>query len=248
MKTPKAYVDSGRAAPFLAPYDPQVSPANISAILLTLKVASFATALVFLPGVLFGYCFARKNSRFTQVISSIVILPMVLPPTAVGYMLLRLMAVNGPLGGEIFGFPINLLLTWKAAVIASTVEALPLVVRTAKVAFEGVDHRLEQMARTLGHGPIHTFFRTSIPLASRGLLAAAILGFVRAVSEFGATITVAGNIPFQTQTLASGIFSAQQSGEMNEANVLIAIALILGFAAVYATEVLAQRARVAKLA
>jgi molybdate transport system permease protein len=166
----------------------------------------------------------------------------VLPPTAVGYLLLRLLAVDGPLGPRFLGFNIDILLTWKAAVLATAVMATPLVARTAKIAFDGVDPRFEAMNRTLGFGPIETFLRTSIPLASRGLLAAAILGFTRAVGEFGATVTVAGNIPSKTQTLASAIFSAQQVGAHDEAFVLIAVALALGFGATYASEVLAQRA------
>ena len=118
--------------------------------------------------------------------------------------------------------------------------ATPLIVRTARVAFEGVDPRLEMMARTLGHGPLRTFFRTTLPLASHGLLAAAILGFTRAVGEFGATVTVAGNIPGRTQTLASAIFSAQQVGNDREASFLLVVSLTVGFAAILASEHLSK--------
>ncbi len=223
-----------------------MSDANISAILLTLRVATLATAFIFVPGILLGYYFARRQTKWSLFLSSVVILPMVLPPTAVGYLLLRLIAFDGPLGGTLLGIPIQILLTWKAALLAAIVEATPLVVRTAKVAFEGVDSRFESMARTLGHGKARVFFRTSIPLAARGLVAAAILSFIRSVSEFGATITIAGNIPFRTQTLASGIFSAQQTGESQEATFLIIVALVLGFCAVFSSELLVQRSRVAK--
>jgi molybdate transport system permease protein len=218
-----------------------MSAATTSAILLTLQVASVATLAVFLPGILLGYYFARHDTTPTRVAATAVTLPMVLPPTAVGYLLLRLFAVDGPLGPSVLGFHIDILLTWRAAVIASAVMALPLVVRTAKVAFEGVDPRFEMMSQTLGYGPAETFVRTSVPLASRGLAAAAIVGFARAVGEFGATVTVAGNIPFKTQTMATAIFSAQQVGRQHEAYVLIAISLALGFAAIYVTELLASR-------
>ncbi len=117
----------------------------------------------------------------------------------------------------------------------------PLVVRRARVSFEAVDPRYEQMARTLGHGRATTFLRFTLPLAARGLVAALILGFTRAVGEFGATIILAGNIPGRTQTLATAIFSAQQAGRESEANLLLVIALVTGFAAVYATEVLSYK-------
>ena len=218
-----------------------MSDATLAVVFLTLKVASVATLLVLPPATLLGYYFARRDSGFSSLLATAVTLPMVLPPTAVGYLLLRLFAVDGPLGPEVLGFSIDILLTWRAAVVAATVMALPLVVRTAKVSFEGVDPRLESMSRTLGYGPIETFLRTSVPLAARGLTAAAILGFTRAIGEFGATITVAGNIPSKTQTLASAIFSAQQVGRHDEAYFLIALSLAIGFAAVYAAEVLARR-------
>ena len=217
-----------------------MSEATLAAILLTLKVASVSTLCVFVPATLLGYWFARSHSRLSLFTSAIVSLPLVLPPTAVGYLLLRLFAHDGPFGPEVLGFQINFLLTWKAAIVAAGVMALPLVVRTTKVAFEGVDPRLEMMSRTLGHGPVRTFIEVSLPLAARGLLAGNILGFTRAVGEFGAIVTVAGNIPFKTQTLASAIFSAQQVGDHSEAYVLIAIALLLGFGAVIASELLVR--------
>lgn len=216
-----------------------MSDATASAIVLTLQVASLATVVVFLPGIFLGYYFSRCDTKISKLISTLVTLPMVLPPTAVGYLLLRGLAVDGPLGPEVLGLRIDILLTWRAAVLAAAVMAMPLVVRTAKVAFDGVDPRLEMMHRTLGYTRVETFLRTSVPLASRGLLAAAILGFSRAVGEFGATVTVAGNIPFKTQTLASAIFSAQQMGQHYEAYILITVSLALGFGAIYVTELLA---------
>lgn len=219
-----------------------MSDATASAIIMTLQVASVATSVVFIPAILIGYYLSRSDTTTSKLVSTLATLPMVLPPTAIGYLLLRMLAVDGPLGPELFGIRIDILLTWRAAVLAAAVMAAPLVVRTAKVAFEGVDPRLEMMHRTLGYTRAETFARTTVPLASRGLLAAAILGFTRAVGEFGATVTVAGNIPFKTQTLASAIFSAQQIGAHREAYVLIAVSLALGFAAIFATELLSNNA------
>lgn len=213
--------------------------AALTALRLTLQVASVATAAVLVPGTLVAYLLARRDFPGKGLLSALVMLPLVLPPTAVGYLLLRLLAADGPLRRA--GFDIEVLLTWRAAVLASAVMALPLVVRTARVTFEGIDPRLEAMARTLGHGRVATFWRYTLPLARRGLLAAAILGFTRAVGEFGATVTLAGNIPGRTQTLATAIYSAQQAGRNAEAYFLLAVALAVGLSAVLVAEHLARR-------
>ena len=212
----------------------------VSVLLLTLRVATVATLVIVVPATFLGYALARWEFRGKQLLSALVGLPLVLPPTAVGFLLLRLLATDGPLGREALGLDLGLLLTWKAAVIAAASMSIPLVVRTARVAFEGVEPRLEMMARTLGQRPLETFFRVTLPLARRGLLAAVILGFTRALGEFGATVTLAGNIPGRTQTLASAIFSAQQAGDTLRGDLLMAVALILGFAAILAAETLAQ--------
>ena len=215
----------------------------MSAILLTLQVAAVATLLVMIPGTLLAYALARFDFPGRKWVSTLVLLPLVLPPTAVGFILLKLLAVDGPLGGALGLFDIRVLLTWKAAVLAAMVMALPLVVRTARIAFEGVDPSIEAMDRTLGHTALEVFFRTTLPLASRGLLAAAILGFTRAVGEFGATVTIAGNIPGKTQTLASAIYAAQSSGSEGEVWVLLGFALVVGIIAIYSSERLAERGR-----
>ena len=202
--------------------------------------AGLAMLIVMVPATLVAWLLARREFRGKRVVSSLFSLPLVLPPTAVGYLLLRLFAYDGPLGRGTIGIDLDVILTWKAVVVACAVMAMPLVVRTARVSFEGVDPRYEDIARTLGHGRAATFLRFTLPLASRGLLAALILGFTRALGEFGATIILAGNIPGRTQTLATAIFSAQQAGREGEANLLLAVALLAGFAAVYATEALSQ--------
>ncbi len=217
-----------------------MSDATLSALKMSVFVASIATVVVWIPGTLIAYVLARREFFGKRVVSTLLLLPMVLPPTAVGYLLLRMLATDGPLGPRTLGFDPGILLTWKAAVLASAVMATPLVVRTARVTFEGIDPRLESMARTLGHGRLRTFVGTTLPLASRGLLAAAILGFTRAIGEFGATVTIAGNIPGRTQTLASAIYSAQETGDQREAYFLLCVALVVGFVAIFASEYLAR--------
>ncbi len=130
--------------------------------------------IVLIPGILLAYILARFEFRGKRTLSSLIGLTLVLPPTAVGYMILQLLAPSGALGRDTLGFDLDLLLTWKGAVVAAVIMALPLVVRTARIAFEAVDPRLEQVARTLGYTPIKTFILFTIPLAYRGLLAAAI--------------------------------------------------------------------------
>jgi molybdate transport system permease protein len=184
---------------------------------------------------------ARRQFRGRTLMDTIVSLPLVLPPTAVGYILLRLFALDGPLGPRVLGFDLDLLLTWRGATLASAIMALPLVAQTARVAFREVDPRLEGIARTLGLSPLRTFATVTLPLAGRGLCAAAVLGFGRALGEFGATVIVAGNIPGRTQTLALAIFSDIQAGRDAEAMHLLMMTVALAFAVIYGAEVLLLR-------
>lgn len=218
-----------------------MSDAAIAALTLSLEVALVATALTLPPGIALGWLLARRLVRGKALIETITALPLVLPPTAVGYLLLRLLARNGPFGEETLGFDLDLLFTWKGAVVAAVMMSLPLVVRSARLAFEEVDPRLESMARTLGLGPVATFVEITLPLARRGLLAAAVLGFARSLGEFGATILVAGNIPGRTQTLALAIFSEMQLGHDAEAMQLVAVTVAIAFAAIWTSEALMRR-------
>ena len=218
-----------------------MNEASLTALLLTLQYASLATAIVFVPGMLIAYALARYQFPGKVLISALTSLPLVLPPTAVGYLLLRLLATDGLLGRETLGFDPDILLTGKAVVVACAVMAAPLIIRTSRIAFESVNTRYEAMARTLGYGPVETFVRFTFPLAARGLLAAIILGFTRAMGEFGVTVTIAGNIPGRTQTLASAIFSAQQVGKDHEANFLVLVALATGLCAILTAELLSSR-------
>ncbi|OLD64409.1 MAG: molybdenum ABC transporter permease subunit [Acidobacteria bacterium 13_1_40CM_2_68_5] len=207
-------------------------------LLLSLKVAAVATAIILPPGVALGWILARRAMRGRSVLETLTALPLILPPTAIGYLLLRLLSRDGLLGERTLGFDPGLLLTWRAAAAASAIMALPLVARTARLAFERVDPRLEALARTLGLGPWSAFLGVTLPLARPGLLAAAILGFGRALGEFGATVIVAGNIPGRTQTLALAIFSDMQIGHDREAMVLVGITTALAFAAIWCVEAL----------
>jgi molybdate transport system permease protein len=209
-------------------------------VLRTLVWAILATVLSCLAGLPLAYVLARKHFPGKQVLSTLLSLPLVLPPTAVGYLLLRIFADQGLLGRNTLGFDLEILFTWKAVVLACAVMSLPLVVRTARVAFEAVPPTFPQMARSLGYGPFAAFAKVTLPLAGRGLLAAAILGLTRCLGEFGATVILAGNIPGQTQTLSSALYSAQQAGNGEAANALLLVALIVGFAAVLLAESLSS--------
>ena len=181
-----------------------------------------------IPSALLAYVLARYRFPGRRILSTILSLPLVLPPTAVGYILLQLLSIDSPVGQLLNALHIRILLTWRGAVLAAMVIAMPLVVRTARVAFEAVDPRLEAMDRTLGHTRLQTLRRVTLPLASRGLVSAAILGFTRAVGEFGATVMVAGNIPGRTQTMPLAIYEAVASGEDERAMVLALLLTVRG--------------------
>jgi molybdate transport system permease protein len=208
----------------------------------TLRVALAAACLAGPAGIAIGHALARRRFPGKTVVETLVALPLVLPPTAIGYLLLALFARNGPLGERALGFDPGVLFTWRGAVLASAVVAIPLVARTARAAFEDVDPRLEWMARTLGWSRARTFLHVTVPLARRGLLAAAVLGFGRALGEFGATVIVAGNIPGRTQTLALAIFSEIQLGDTDAALRLVALTVAIAFAVMWSVERLLRRA------
>lgn len=207
----------------------------------TLRVSLAATLLVAPLGIALGFALARHSFRGKSLLETLVALPLVLPPTAIGYLLLALLARDGILGERSLGFDLELLFTWRAAVLASALVALPLVARTARTAFQEVEPRLELMARTLGLSRARTFASVTLPLARRGLLAASVLGFGRALGEFGATVIVAGNIPGRTQTLSLAIFSEIQLGNTDAALRLVALTVALAFALIWCVERLLRR-------
>ncbi|WP_046111391.1 molybdate ABC transporter permease subunit [Aquincola tertiaricarbonis] len=193
-------------------------------LLLTLKVAGWATAINLVLGVAAGHALARWRFPGRDLLDAALTLPMVMPPTVLGYYLLVLIGTQGPLGGWLLStFGIRLIFTWQAAVIAATVVSFPLVFKAARAAFETVDPQLEDAARTLGIGEAAVFFRVSLPLAWRGILAGLLLSFARALGEFGATLMVAGSIPGKTQTLSIAVYEAVQAGQDDAANFLVAV-------------------------
>lgn len=195
-----------------------------SALWLSLKVAGCATAINLVLGIALGGLLARRRFPGRELLDTLLTLPMILPPTVLGYYLLVLIGSNGPLGAWLQrSFGINLVFTWQAAVIAAAVASLPLVFKPARAAFEGVDGQLEQAARTLGVSEPALFFRVTLPLAWRGILAGLLLAFARAMGEFGATIMVAGSIPGRTQTLSIAIYEAVQAGNDGRANLLVLV-------------------------
>jgi molybdate transport system permease protein len=165
----------------------------------------------------------------------------VLPPTAVGLLLLELLSRRAPLGRALAAYGIEIVFTWKAVLVATAVMSFPLLVRSARTAFEEVDPRLVGLARTLGCGAFAAFWRVTLPLASRGVIAGTVLAFSRALGEFGATIMIAGNIPGKTQTLALAIFHDNQIGRDDRAFVLAAVTVALAFAALWTTEWIMRR-------
>ncbi|MDA7417183.1 molybdate ABC transporter permease subunit [Xenophilus arseniciresistens] len=186
----------------------------LSPLWLTLKVALLATALAGMLGIGLGWWMARRRFAGHAVLDAALLLPMVLPPTVVGYYLIVLVGRQGPLGRWLeSSFGITLLFTWQGAVLASAVVALPLIYKAARAAFEDTDIRLAQAARTLGAREWEVFFRISLPLALRGIGAGLALTFARAMGEFGATLMIAGNLPGRTQTLSVAVYSAVQAGD-----------------------------------
>ncbi|CAN7453334.1 molybdate ABC transporter permease subunit [Pseudoduganella sp. LjRoot289] len=194
------------------------------ALALSLKVALWATLLDVAFGVAFGYLLARTRFPGRDTLDAILTLPMVLPPTVLGYYLLVLIGRNGPLGHWLQQhFGINLIFTWQAAVLAAAVVAFPLVLKAARSAFETVDTQLEDAGRVLGVSAFGVFLRVTLPLAWRGVLAGTLLAFARSMGEFGATLMVAGSIPGKTQTLSIAVYEAVQAGQDDTANLLVII-------------------------
>ncbi len=192
------------------------------ALWLSLKVAGLATLLNIVLGTAAGFALARWRFAGRDVLDTVLTLPMVMPPTVLGYYLLVLLGRNGPIGGWLQNtFGINLIFTWQGAVIAAMVVTFPLVFKPARAAFEGVNPQLEQAARVLGLRERSVFFRVSLPLAWRGILAGVLLAFARALGEFGATLMVAGSLPGKTQTLSIAVYEAVQAGEDALANQLV---------------------------
>jgi molybdate transport system permease protein len=192
------------------------------ALALSLKVALWATAIALVLGIAAGFALARSRFPGRELVDSVLLLPLVLPPTVLGYYLLVVVGRRGWLGAWLeSSFGVHLIFTWQGAVIAAAIVAFPFVCKSARAAFETVDAQYEEAAKVLGLGAAAVFFRITLPLAWRGILAGVLLAFARALGEFGATLMVAGSIPGKTQTLSIAVWEAVQAGQDDLANLLV---------------------------
>jgi molybdate transport system permease protein len=209
---------------------------------LTLRTAALSTLLILPPGLAAAWLLARFRWRGKSLVETLVALPLVMPPVATGLILLQLLGRRGPVGGWLHRtFGLDIVFTWRAVVAAMMVMSFPLLVRAARVAFEEVNPRLEQIARTLGASDTRVFFTITLPLAARGIVSGMLLAFARAIGEFGATILVAGNIPGRTSTLSLAIYNLVQLGRDGEAFRLLGIAVAIAFVAVWTAEAFLRR-------
>ncbi len=206
----------------------------------TVAVALAATLLMLPPAIVIAWVLARGRFVGKVLLETLVSLPLVLPPVATGLILLRVLGRRGPFGALLAGGGVDVVFTWKAVVLAMAVMGFPLVVRTARAGFEQVTRRYEQVAETLGAGPARVFFTISLPLAARNVFAGALLGFSRALGEFGATIVVAGSIPGSTRTLSVAIFGYIETGQDAHAMVLLGVSAAIAFAAVWLSNLLVK--------
>lgn len=198
---------------------------------LSLQVATAATVLVVLIGTWMAYVLARKNFPGKEPLDILLTLPLVLPPTVTGYYLILFMGRNGLVGKYLFHWTgWSIMFTWYAAVLASFIVALPLMIKTTRAAIESVDQNLIKVSYTLGHGEFKTLFKVVLPLSRKGIIAGAVLSFARAMGEFGATLMVAGNIPGKTATMPIAIYTSASSGEWSKANLMVVFfTLVSGF-------------------
>ena len=217
---------------------------EIQAITLSIKVAVCSTILVLPVAVGIALLLSRARSAVRLPLDILVTLPLVLPPVVPGYMLLILLSKKGFIGGPLYNIAgIEIMFTWVAVVIASAIISLPLMVRTMEVAFRGVDNRLEWASRSLGASKSKTFFYITLPMAYKGIIAGALVGFTRGLAEFGATIVVAGNIPGKTQTIPLALFSAIETGQEAIAFRLILVSVSLAVVVLVAYSLLVNQRR-----
>jgi molybdate transport system permease protein len=208
---------------------------------LSLRVAFASTALALAAGLLLAYLLANRKFRGKEILDALVTLPLALPPTVLGFYLLVLIGRASPIGKIweiVFGSP--LVFTVKAAIIAAVLHSAPLLIKSARAAFESVDHSYERAARTLGASEWRLFWHVTMPLVRRQILAAGALAFARSLGDFGITLMVAGNIPGRTQTLALAIYDAVESGDSTRAGVLAVIVSAIAFVAVFIVNRFAQ--------
>jgi len=201
---------------------------------LTIKVSLTATALTVAAGLILAWLMAKREFFGKNLLDTLVMQPLVIPPTVLGYYLLTVFGAASPLGRLLERLGIRIVFTWKGAVAASLISSLPLFVKPARAAFEGVNADLENAARLLGKTELEVLRTVTLPLAWRGLAAGAVMAFARATGEFGATLMVAGNIPSLTQTMPLAIYDAVQTGDTFAANVMVGLLTLFSFAVLYA--------------
>ena len=219
-----------------------LTPLEVEAIMLSLRVAGWAVLISLPLGIAVAWLLARHRFPGWAVVNGLVHLPLVLPPVVVGFVLLLLLGRQGPLGAWLDDwFGITLAFTWQGAAVASAVVSFPLMVRAIRLSIEGMDRRLETAARTLGAPPVWVFASISLPLMAPGVLTGAILAFARCLGEFGATITFVSNIPGETRTLPLALYTyTQVPGGLDGAFRLMVIAIVIAFAALVGSELLAR--------
>lgn len=222
-----------------------LTEAETDALLLSLKVSAWSLIATLPIAIALGWVLARKEFRGKMLVNALITLPLVLPPVVTGFVLLIVFGKQGWIGAWLYDwFGIEIAFRWTGAVVAASVMAFPLIVRPIRLSFEAVDPRLEQAAATLGAGRWRRFVTISLPLALPGIIAGGILGFAKALGEFGATITLVSNIPGETQTLSMAVYSLLQvPGREGAVMRLTLIAIVISVGAVILSEVLARRSR-----
>lgn len=206
---------------------------DFSPLWISLKTAFLATIITSIIGIFISYKMANYKGRGRGFIDGIFTLPLILPPTVIGFFLLLICGKNGFVGKIFMSFNKNIIFSWSATVIAATVVAFPMMYRTCRSAFEQIDKNMISAARTLGLSETKIFFKIAIPLAWPGIIGGLVLSFARALGEFGATLMIAGNIPGRTQTMPVAIFFAVESGDMNKAILWVLIIVAISFVMIF---------------
>ena len=206
---------------------------DFSPLWISLKTAFLATIITSIIGIFISYKMANYKGRGRGFIDGIFTLPLILPPTVIGFFLLLICGKNGFVGKIFMSFNKNIIFSWSATVIAATVVAFPMMYRTCRSAFEQIDKNMISAARTLGLSETKIFFKIAIPLAWPGIIGGLVLSFARALGEFGATLMIAGNIPGRTQTMPVAIFFAVESGDMNKAMLWVLIIVGISFIMIF---------------
>lgn len=206
---------------------------DISPLIISIKTSLVATSITFILGIIISYKIFWYKGRYESLIDTILTLPLVLPPTVVGFFILITIGKNGPVGMILRTIDINLIFTWTATVISAVIVSFPIMYRSLKSSFEQIDNNMIFAAKTLGLSEKEIFMKIMLPISYPGIIGAVILSFARAIGEFGATLMIAGNIPGKTQTMPIAIFFAVESGNMNKA--MIWVMIIIGISAIVIT-------------